>query len=164
MFVPRKPWPFGNEYHSICCSLLGNMYVIEIVEGKDTPMGHPAKNYAEHGKTARLLLHLTSSLHGTAKAVVLCSEFCVLKALTELRKKGVFAASMIKKQKHWPKHVKGDYINERFKDKQPGDAEMSRGELDGMKMDLHLMKEPDYVMMFMSTYRTLQKLGDKKTR
>ena len=19
MFVPRNPWPFGNEYHSICC-------------------------------------------------------------------------------------------------------------------------------------------------
>ena len=20
MFVPRKPWPFGNEYHTVCCS------------------------------------------------------------------------------------------------------------------------------------------------
>ena len=21
MFMPRKPWPFGNEYHTVCCSL-----------------------------------------------------------------------------------------------------------------------------------------------
>ena len=21
IFVPRKPWPFGNEYHMVCCSL-----------------------------------------------------------------------------------------------------------------------------------------------
>ena len=23
MFVPCKPWPFGNEYHMVCCSLSG---------------------------------------------------------------------------------------------------------------------------------------------
>ena len=37
MFVPRKPHPFGNEYHSICCAETMIMYGIEIVEGKDTP-------------------------------------------------------------------------------------------------------------------------------
>ena len=37
MFVPRKPHPFGNEYHSICCGLSGVMFAIELVEGKDRP-------------------------------------------------------------------------------------------------------------------------------
>ena len=37
MFVPRKPWSCGNEYHSICCSWSGVMYAIELVEGKDVP-------------------------------------------------------------------------------------------------------------------------------
>ena len=41
---------------------------------------------------------------------------------------------------------------------------MWRGELDGTKVDLHLMKEPDYVMMFMSTYGTLKRLGEPKKR
>ena len=26
MFVPRKPHPTGNEYHSICCGVSGIMY------------------------------------------------------------------------------------------------------------------------------------------
>ena len=34
MFVPRKPWPFGNEYHTLCCSLSGILWQMELVEGK----------------------------------------------------------------------------------------------------------------------------------
>ena len=37
MFVPRKPYPFGNDYHSVCCSMSGIMWGIELVEGKDAP-------------------------------------------------------------------------------------------------------------------------------
>ena len=37
MFVPRKPWPFGNEYHTVCCCTSGIMWGIELVEGKDRP-------------------------------------------------------------------------------------------------------------------------------
>ena len=32
MFVPRKPWPFGNEYHTVCCSLSGILWQMELVE------------------------------------------------------------------------------------------------------------------------------------
>jgi Transposase IS4 len=35
MFVPCKPPPFGNEYHSMCCGLSDIMYSIELEEGKD---------------------------------------------------------------------------------------------------------------------------------
>jgi hypothetical protein len=35
MFVPRKPHPMGNEYHSVCCNAIGIMFGIELVEGKD---------------------------------------------------------------------------------------------------------------------------------
>ena len=43
MFVPRKPHPFGNEYHSVCCSMSGTMWGKELVEGKDAPCAeaHP---------------------------------------------------------------------------------------------------------------------------
>ena len=37
MFVPRKPWPFGNEHHTACCSLSGILWQLELVEGKDAP-------------------------------------------------------------------------------------------------------------------------------
>ena len=35
MFIPRKLWPFGNEYHTVCCCLSGIMWGIDMVEGKD---------------------------------------------------------------------------------------------------------------------------------
>ena len=38
MFVPRKPHPMGNEYHTICCGSTGIMYAIDLVEGKDAPL------------------------------------------------------------------------------------------------------------------------------
>jgi hypothetical protein len=37
IFCPRKPHPFGNEYHTACCGLSGIMFSIELVEGKDAP-------------------------------------------------------------------------------------------------------------------------------
>ncbi len=37
MFVPRKPWSFGNEYHAACCGLSGIMFQVELVEAKDRP-------------------------------------------------------------------------------------------------------------------------------
>ncbi len=37
VFCPRKPHPFGNAYHSMCCGISGMMMMIELVEGKDRP-------------------------------------------------------------------------------------------------------------------------------
>ena len=37
MCVPRKPWPLGNKYHSICRYISGLMYKVELVERKDQP-------------------------------------------------------------------------------------------------------------------------------
>ena len=49
MFVPRKPWPFGNEYHSVCCGLSGVMYGVELVEGKDHPPENGTPEYDDRG-------------------------------------------------------------------------------------------------------------------
>ena len=35
MCVPRKPWPMGNEYHTIFCGETKIMFQAELVEGKD---------------------------------------------------------------------------------------------------------------------------------
>ena len=35
IFVPRKPHPFGNEYHTILCAESKVIYNFDIVEGKD---------------------------------------------------------------------------------------------------------------------------------
>ena len=37
MFAPCKPWPLGNEYHTMCCCSSGIMWGIDLVEGKGCP-------------------------------------------------------------------------------------------------------------------------------
>ena len=97
MMVPRKPHPFGNKYHTICCGLSGVLYQMELVEGKDAPPERGDPEFNNTGKTVGLLLRLTKPISGTGKLVILDSGFCVLKAIIKLRKDVVFASAVIKK-------------------------------------------------------------------
>ena len=115
------------------------------------------------GKTASLLLHLTKPIWGSLKVVVLDSGFCVLKGIVELRKKGIFAAALVKKRRYWPKFVKGEDIKEHFRTKDVGTVDAMKGELDSVKVELHCIKEPDYTMTLMSLYGTLEIVGEEKS-
>ncbi len=97
VFCPRKPHPFGNEYHTICCAESGILFDFKIVKGNDHPREMPSAEFADKGKTAGLLLRLTKSVHHSARYVVLDSGFCVLQALVELQKVGVFVGALNKK-------------------------------------------------------------------
>ena len=164
MFVPRKPWPFGNEYHTICCGLSGILFRLEIVEGRDFPTERERPEFDEEGKTVGLLLRLTRPLWNQGKIVVLDSGFCVLKGIVELKKKGVFAAALIKKRRYWPKHIKGNDIINHFANLDVGDVNALEGTMDGVALHVTAMKEPDYVMQLMTTYGTLNRFGVDKTR
>ena len=98
MFVPRKPWPFGNEYHTVCCCSSGIMWGIDLVEGKDHPQQLGIQQYDNFGSTFGLLLRMLAPIYHKGFIVILDSGFCVLKGIIELRKKGVFASALIKKR------------------------------------------------------------------
>lgn len=163
MFVPRKPHPFGNEWHSICCGISGIMFAVELVEGKDRPatLKH---EHEEKGKTVGLLLRLTKRLNGSGKVVILDSGFCVLKGIIELRKKGVFAAAVIKKRRYWPKYIDGGMVKEYFMSKEVGDVDSFGGCLDGIPYHIFCMKDEGYTTMLMSTYGTNERMGEAKRR
>ena len=95
--------------------------------------------------------------------MVLDSGFCVLQALVEIKKCGVYAHALIKKRQYWPKYVPGEAIKEHFRDKEVGSVDALKGQLDGVPFHLYAMKEPDYTMMIMSTYGTLNKFGKEKS-
>ena len=65
MCVPWKPWPLGNEYHTISCGRSGILYSLEIVEGKDEPKQAAPKEFSSLGKTVDLLLRLTRPIWGS---------------------------------------------------------------------------------------------------
>ena len=35
MYVPHKPWPFGNEYHDAGCADSNIIWQVDLREGKD---------------------------------------------------------------------------------------------------------------------------------
>ena len=78
--MPRKPWPFGNEYHTVCCSLSGILWQMELIELKDSPSEIIPK-YNNQGKTVGLLLHVLEPIFTRGNVVILHSGFCVLKGL-----------------------------------------------------------------------------------
>ena len=135
---------------------------MELREGKDHPTQLNNKEFDELGKTIGMLLRLMKPVWGSGKIFVLDSGFCVLKAIIELKKKGVFVATLIKKRCYWLKYVPGDSIITHFQDKEIGASDALQGELDNVKFHIVGMKEPDYVMMIMTTYGTLGEFGDEK--
>ena len=108
------------------------------------------------------LLHLTEPVWGSSRVFVLDCGFCVLQAIVELRKKGLFAAALIKKRRYWPKYIPSTNILAHFAEKGIGESDALQGMLDDVKFHVVAMKDPDYVMMFMTTYGTLAPVGDGK--
>ena len=163
MFVPRKPWPFGNKYHTVCCCLSVIMWGIDLVEGKDHPRQLGQLEYEELGSMVGLLLRMLFPIFHLGFVVILDSGFCVLKGIVELPKKGVFASALIKERRYWLKYIRGDEVKEHFNDKEVGDANSWGGKLEDVLFHVFVMKEPDYVMSLMSTYGTNVRDGYNET-
>ena len=111
------------------------------------------------GPTIGLLLHMLSPIFNLGFMVILDSGFCVLKAIIELRKKGVFASALIKKRRYWPKYIHGEEIKEHFAGKEIGTTDSWAGKMDDVPFHVFSMKESDYVMSLMSTYGTNERCG-----
>ena len=94
--------------------------------------------------------------------VILDSGFCVLRAIIELQKQGVYYSTLIKKWKYWPKYVPGEAMNKHMASKELGEYDSLRGALDGVPYDLFTLKDHDYTMKLVSTYRGLIVPKNKK--
>ena len=93
------------------------MWGIDLVEGKDHPQQLGIQHYDNFGSTVGLLLRMLPPVYHKGFVVILDSGFCVLKGIIKLRKKGVLASALIKKEHYWPKYIKGDDIKAHFENK-----------------------------------------------
>ena len=164
MFIPRKPWPFGNEYHTVCCCKTGIMWGIELVEGKDCPTQLGKPKHDEMRSTVGLLLWMLVPIFHMGLVIILDSGFCVLKGIIELCKKGIYASVLIKKRHYWPKFIHVDEIHAHFDEKEVGAADSWPGQLDNVPFHVYAMKEPDYVMSLMSSYGTNDREDGKEVQ
>jgi len=97
MVVPRKPWPYRNEYHTIACGESEIIFRVDLVEGKDQPPEKPKEYSAEYMKTVATVLRLSKPLFGTGTVVIMDSGFCVLKVIVTLLSFGIYSSALIKK-------------------------------------------------------------------
>ena len=165
VFCPRKPHLIGNKYCSVCCGVSALMLNVELVEGKDRPAELNNLKYDDRGgKTCGLLLRMLCNYFSTRRYVVLDSGFCVMKAIVELKKEGLFAGALIKKRRYWPALVPGDAISEYFETKSVGETDVISGKLSGIEYFIWGMKEPDYVMKIMGSGGALVLDGCKVVR
>ncbi len=166
MVVPRKPHPYGNEYHSIADGDKGYpiMWRVKLQEGKDRPMkadGSPAfpSKFESHTKTAKLMLEMTENIHGTGKIVSMDSGFCVTAGILALHDHGVYGQSLVKKRgRNWPKGVPGDAIDAHFEGKDLGHSDCYVQEMEGKKFLVHCHREDKYVQKIMSTHGMTQEV------
>ena len=132
VFCPRKPHPWGNEYHTICCGISGIMFGVEMVEGADRPKELPTPESNAKGNTVDLLLRLCRHIYNNGRVVIFDSGFCVLQGLVELRKVGVYASAIIKKRRFWPKYCPGEAMDMYMQFKNVGDTAGIKGKLNNI--------------------------------
>ena len=139
MFVPSKPHPFGNEYHTIADGDRGApiMWRAKIQEGKDQPMNvnspfHPSK-FEMFLPTAKLMLEMSEPIRGSGRVVTLDSGFCATAGILVLHDVGVFGQALIKKRGNfWPVGVPGDQIDDHFTSLSIGDNDTLEQSTDGI--------------------------------
>ena len=81
-----------------------------------------------------------------------------------MRKKGIFASALINNPPYWPKCIKGDNVKSHFADCEVGSVDAWPGQMNGVKFRVSCMKEPDYVMILMTTYGTTDLMDDARLR
>ena len=165
MCVGNKPHPVGNERHTICCGLTSISWRDQTVEGKYCPQQLGKKEYNKSRKTVSLMLRMCRHIFGSGKAIALDSGFVFAKGIIELESKGVYEADMIKKWNYRPKGVPGELIANHFEDKEFHNVVMIEVRIEGNKLfKIFCMKEPNYAMKIMVSWRTLDKLEGTTTR
>ncbi len=74
---------------------------VDLVEGKDRldKLNNP-KNNKNGGKSCGLLLWMLCKYFLTGRYFILDLGFCMMKAIVELKKEGLFADALIKKRRY----------------------------------------------------------------
>ena len=164
MFIPRKPHPYGNEYHTIADAETTIIYRMECVEGKDRPPELGPQEHDDKGKTVGVMMRLTKSIHNTGKIVEQDSGFCVFEGIVAQHDVGVYGDALIKKRRYWPKHVPGDEIDAAMADAPVGTVKTLKGKVNGRDAFIHCLKEEEYVTKIMSMFGTQKHVLAHQTR
>ena len=75
----------------------------------------------------------------------------------------VFGSALIKKRRYWPKVVLKENIFWHMKNKEVRDLDAVPGSIRGKEYHIMAIQEPDYMMLMITTYGTLEHLEGLNT-
>ena len=85
-------------------------------------------------------------MHSIGKIVILDSEFCILKGIMDLFKKGTHSLVLIMKYHYWPKEISEKAIDERIVEKLIGATDTISRKLEGSNYNLFMIKDKDFTI------------------
>jgi hypothetical protein len=77
------------------------------------------------------------------KWVIIDSGFCVLKAIIELKRHGIYTCALIKKRRFWPSGIPMTSIDDHMADRDVGDVDAIQVTADVVTYNLWAMKKTD---------------------
>ena len=92
------------------------------------------------------------------------SGFCVREELISMVEKVFFGLELIKKRRYWPKVVPAAEILRHMQNKEVGDVDAVQGSRRGKSYHIMDIKEPDYVMLTITIYGTLEHFEGLETQ
>ena len=170
--VKRKPHPLGNEYHTTACCESKIIFWIEIVEGKSKPKEGPhAESKFEkefESKIAALVVRMTTPIWGSGKVVIMDSGFGYVPSIVQLKEKGLYTTTVIKKKAYWPKYTKAvDAVNH-MAGKEVGTVKVRNGKYKGGEgsspISLVALADSLHTSLMLTNWSTTRKDGKAKKR
>ena len=166
--VNRKPRPFGNLLHCGACAICKILYILELQEGKDRPRHLPAEEFAhlfaDGNSTGPLMMRLCKPLFGSGSIVIHDAGFCSIPALSQLKKRQVFASCLIKKENYWPKFTKGGENETHMAERPVGDIDARQAQFAGEQYSIYLLKDSTYTLQLAANYGKNIRVGPTKRR
>jgi len=170
--VKRKPHPLGNEYHTTACCESKVIFWIEIVEGKSKPKEGPnAESKFEkefESKIAALVVRMTTPIWGSGKVVIMDSGFGYVPSVVQLKEKGLYATTVIKKKAHWPKYTKAADAVDHMAGKDVGQVRVRNGTYKGGEgsspISLVALADSLHTSLMLTNWSTTRRDGKPKKR
>lgn len=164
MHVPRKPHPFGNEYHTIACGDTHVIFRVELVEGESKPSHIKLRFEGEYGKTAALLLRMSETIWKSRRVIVLDSGFCTEEGIEQLKEKDLFASVVIKKRRFWPRGMNCEELDRALMNCPVGTVKILARRVGRVPYHIVGLRDSKHVLKLASTYGSFDATGPVKRR
>ena len=117
-------------------------------------------------KIAALVVRMTEPIWGTGRVVIMDSGFGYVPSVVQLREKGLYSTTVIKKKAHWPKFTKANEAVEHMCDKDVGTLCVRNGTYKGSEgpspLSLVALADSLHTSLMLTNWSTTRKEGAHK--